>query len=88
MQVQKQEQERAFAVAVPEIGQHNQRWSYFQQAQADVGVPRDSSGVVGTVLPGLAVAVAVAVVVWSFRSTGHALEMAGVVLVATAAAAY
>ena len=79
VQVQVQVQEQAFAVAGPEIGQHNQAWDYFQQVRAEIDAPRCSLGAVGTVsdlalllecspmpLPLQSAAVA------SLHSTGHA----------------
>ena len=83
LQVQEQEQvqvqEQAFAVAGPEIGQHNQARDYFQQVRAEIDAPRCSLGAVGTVsdlallfecspmpLPLQSAAVV------TFRSTGHA----------------
>lgn len=85
MQVQEQVQEQvqvqvqAFAVAGPEIGQHNQAWDYFQQVRAEIVAPRCSLGAVGTVsdlallleclrMPLSLQSAAVA----SLRSTGHA----------------
>lgn len=80
MQEQVQVRQQAFAVAGPEIGQHNQAWDYFQWVRAEIDAPRYSLGAVGTVSDlsllleclSMSLPLQSAAAVASFRSTGHA----------------